>query len=168
MNSGKLITLGVVGIGIWFLYEWITSQCETVGSPFFGGSLCSMVIGTPVASVTAPLSIAPVTTPTPATGPSASETALATLLLQAAGFSSGASYLSADQWAYYYNSLPGRTIPTGQVMENILTSLGLTDATRGTPISVSAFITALAQNGLNGLEAAFSSGWVPAYAIGGY
>lgn len=169
MNSGKLITLGIVGVGLYLLYEWLISQCETVGSPFFGGQVCGMLLGTPLAAPAATTTAtAPVTTPVPATGPSAAQTALATLLLQAAGFANTASYLSADQWAYYYNTLPGRTIPTGMVMENILASLGLTDATRGTPISVSAFVTALNTNGLSGLAMPFSSGWVPTFSIGGY
>lgn len=62
MDSSKFIYLGLFGVALYVAYEWFTSQCESPTSGFYGGSMCNMLIGTPVASA-----VAPVTTTTPAT-----------------------------------------------------------------------------------------------------
>jgi hypothetical protein len=174
MDTGKLITLGAVGIGLYLLYEWLISQCETTNSALFGSSTCSMLLGTsslpavttPVSSSTVVGSPASSATVTPTQSPT---NTLTNLLLQAATAAGEPSTLSPDQWAYYYQAIPGKPAISGAQFESILTSLGLTDATRSTTISASQFAGALISNGLSGLDTGkiYSAGWVPLNAIHG-
>lgn len=186
MDTSKLVTLGIVGVGLYVLYEWFISQCESPASGFYGGSLCNSLIGTPVASavITPAASAAtPITTTgtqhppsliatniTPATTVTTSEATLANQILQAAGFPlTSPPNLTPDQWAYYYNGLPGKTTIPAAVFENVLTALGLTDATRGTPVTVWSFVQALSTNGMSGLGLypSFVSSRVPTFALHG-
>lgn len=182
MDTSKLITLGIVGVGLYVLYEWMVSQCEAPGSGFYGGSLCNSLIGTPIASsqpiassapaaVASPLAtgVAVHNTPAPPTI-STSQVTLANQLLQAAGFPlTNPPDLTADQWAYYYNGIAGNTTIPASVMGNVLTALGLTDATRGTPVTVYSFVQALGSNGMSGLGyyPSFVSSRVPSFALHG-
>lgn len=173
MDTSKLITLGAVGIGLWLLYEWMVSQCETPSSGFFGSSTCVALLGSaPTTVSTTPVSTAPVTTtpvstpPVPATTPTSAT--LASLLTQAAQ-TAGANpaQLSADQWSYYYQQIPGKPAISAATMENILISLGLTDATRGTIVTANQFASALTSNGLSGSKFPFVASWVPTGSIHG-
>jgi hypothetical protein len=182
VDSSKLITLGIVGIGLYILYDWLVSQCESPGSGFYGGSLCNSLIGTPVATsttttaattnttVASPLSSGVAVNTTPVSSVTTAQATLANQLLQAAGFPlTSPPDLTPDQWAYYYNGLTGKTTIPASVMENVLTALGLTDATRGTPVTVYSFAQALSQNGMSGigLLANFASSRVPAFTLHG-
>lgn len=85
----------------------------------------------------------------------------------------GASMMTPDQWAYYFNTL-GTTISANQ-MEATLAALGLTDATRTTSVSASQFTAALAQVGVTMPTVTFSTlqsargvgGIVPGWPSGG-
>lgn len=172
MDTGKLITLGALGIGLYILYEWLVSQCETPSSAFFGSSTCQALLGsapvipaTTAASSTVPTSSTPVVGTTPVTPV---QSPLVSLLLQAASLAGvDPNNLSADQWSYYYAQLPGRSAPSAASFESVLTSLGLTDATRGTPVSAQAFATAMQGNGLSGMAVPFIASWVPMGQIHG-
>lgn len=50
---GSIITLAVVGAAAYALYEWLQSQCTTLGSSLYGGTICSFVPGITVAAATA-------------------------------------------------------------------------------------------------------------------
>jgi hypothetical protein len=180
MDTGKLITLGAVGIGLYLLYEWLISQCETTNSALFGSSTCSMLLGTSsLPAVTTPSTVSSAPSSSTVVGsPASSATVtptqsptntLTNLLLQAATAAGEPSTLSPDQWAYYYQAIPGKPAISGAQFESILTSLGLTDATRSTTISASQFAGALISNGLSGLDTGkiYSAGWVPLNAIHG-
>lgn len=66
---------------------------------------------------------------------------------------SGATGLNPDQWAFYYAQVTGQPIDQqGSVMEAILIALGLTDDTRDTDVSLSAFLTAVNDNGVPVLD----------------
>jgi hypothetical protein len=176
MDTGKLITLGVVGVGLYILYEWLISQCETTSSSLFGSSTCGMLLGTsnlpavttPTSAPSSTLVSTPVSSATVTPTQSPTNT-LTNLLLQAATAAGEPSTLSPDQWAYYYQAIPGKPAISGAQFESILTSLGLTDATRSTTISASQFAGALISNGLSGLDTGkiYSAGWVPLNAIHG-
>jgi hypothetical protein len=174
MDSSKLITLGALGIGLYVLYNWLVSQCETPSSSFFGSSTCSMlgVSTLPTSVLTSqqgtglPIPTTPVTTPLP-TGPvtdtpSAAATVLASQLQTAAGTTAN---MTPDQWAYFYNALPGKTPIPSTVFEDMLATLGLDDASRGTPVPVNAFVSALNVSGLSGLGcySPYAVNWVPFY-----
>ena len=178
MDSSKLITLGALGIGLYVLYNWLVSQCETPSSSFFGSSTCSMLgVSTLPTSVQTsqqgtglPIPTTPVTTSLP-TGPvtdtpSAAATVLASQLQTAAGTTAN---MTPDQWAYFYNALPGKTTIPPSVFEDMLATLGLNDATRGTPVPVNTFVSALNTSGLSGLGcySPYAVNWVPFYGGAG-
>jgi hypothetical protein len=183
MDTGKLITLGVVGIGLYLLYEWLMSQCETTNSGLFGSSTCSMLLGTSslpavtTATSTTPTSTTPSSTlsstpvSTAVITPTVSPTnTLTNLLLQAAQTAGiDPTQTNSDQWSTIYQGIPGKPAISGAQFESILTSLGLTDATRSTTVSASQFASALISNGLSGLDTGkiYSAGWVPSNAIHG-
>jgi hypothetical protein len=163
MDTSKLLTLGIVGLGLYVLYEWFISQCETTSSAFYGSSPCQMLLGTSVlpattttgtttTSTTTPITTAPVT---PVVSP------LIAVLQQAAGTTAS---MTPDQWSYYYQAIPGKPVIPAAQFENILSELGLSDATRSTPVTAAAFVSALSENGLSGLGY-FRTGWVPIGAI---
>jgi hypothetical protein len=181
VDTGKLITLGAVGIGLYLLYEWLMSQCETTSSGLFGSSTCSMLLGTsslpavttvPSATPAIPsstLSSTPVSTAaiTPTVSPT---NTLTNLLLQAAQTAGvDPTQTNSDQWSTIYQGIPGKPAISGAEFESILASLGLTDATRSTTVSASQFAGALISNGLSGLNTGkiYSAGWVPSKAIHG-
>ena len=180
MDTSKLLTLGIVGIGLYVLYEYLISQgARPHRATLYGSSTCGMLLGTfALPAVTQPLSSAagtglPITgvntTPLP-TGvvtdptPTAAATALTAMLQQAAGTTGN---MTPDQWVLLLSGHSGKAghsaVPQ---FENILTALGLTDATRGTPITAAAFTSALNENGLSGLGY-YRTGWVPMGAIHG-
>lgn len=77
----------------------------------------------------------------------------------------GASSLTMDQWNYYYNQIlanRGQAPVSGTVFEAMLTSAGLTDATRSTAVPLSTFLAALSSQGLSGIGSPYSAYWVPA------
>lgn len=77
---------------------------------------------------------------------STAATALASVLTQQAG---NVQMLNPDQWAWYYNQLPGRTAITANQMASMLTNGSITDRTQ--PIPVGQFIGMLASVNLSGL-----------------
>jgi len=174
MDSSKLITLGAVGVGLWLLYEWLISQCETPSSSFFGGSVCGTLLGTSSLPVAAPISTAAVsapvsTQPNVPAGPTAAQT-LALVLTQAAQTAGeDPTQLNPDDWSYYYQQIPGKPTISPALFGSILTSLGLTTATRSTIVSAQAFAAALTSNGLSGVAGPmpFAANWVPAGMIHG-
>ena len=64
--------------------------------------------------------------------------------------SNGGAGLNVDQWNYYMSQLTGVQV-TGNQGEQILQSLGLTDATRSTIIPMTAYLSALSATGLGRL-----------------
>jgi hypothetical protein len=178
MDTGKLITLGAVGVGLWLLYEWLLSQCESPSSPLFASSPCALILGTPAGLTIPTTGTAPVTTTPPVTTapvtaapPTSTTTAssLAAVLTQAAtAGGNDPSSLSPDQWSYIYQQIPGKPQISPALFESILASLGLTDATRSTIVTAQAFASALVSNGLSGLgHSPFSASWVPGGMIHG-
>ena len=173
MDSGKLITLAVTALGLYILYEWLTSQCETTSSPMFGSSTCSMLLGTsalpavtnPVTSTTTLPVLLPASTTTAA---AANASTLAAQLAQAAiNAGSDPTQLSADQWSYYYQQIPGKQSISASTFENILGTLGLNDSSRATFVTAAQFANALASNGLSGYGNPFFPNQVPAALIHG-
>jgi hypothetical protein len=59
----NLIWLAGIGVGGYFLYEWMLTQCATSGSSLYGGPICNFLSPT-----VAPTATAIVTTATPNTG----------------------------------------------------------------------------------------------------
>ena len=176
MDSSKLITLGIVGVGLYLLYEWAISQCETVNSSLYGSSTCSMLLGTsalPAVTTTTGLTTTPNLTPAAAVAaansPTTSQT-LAALLISTATAAGEPNSLSPDQWSYYYQSIPGKATISPAQFENILGSLGLSDATRSSSVTASQFADALVSQGLSGLSMSklYGSNWVPRRAFGGW
>lgn len=71
----------------------------------------------------------------------------------------GAGPMGMDNWNVAYNQILGQRNPpqppvSGTTFEAMLTAAGLTDATRGTPITINQFVAALSANGLSGLNRA--------------
>jgi hypothetical protein len=163
MDTGKIITLAAVGLGLYILYEWLTSQCETVNSSMFGSSTCSMLLGTSaLPAVTVPTSSTTLASTTPVVTTAAPTTAqtntayLAAQLTQAAtNAGNDPTQLSADQWSYFYQQIPGKPAISASTFESILQSLGLTDATRATFVTATQFAAALGSNGLSGFGTFF-------------
>lgn len=176
VNSSKLITFAAVAAGLYLIYEWMISQCESPASSLFGGPVCGALLGTPAglttvttSTATVPISSVPATTPVVpvSTAPTMAQT-LAALLIQTATAANEPNSLSPDQWSFYYQQIPGKPAISPSLFESILTSLGLTDATRGTVISAQQFANALASNGLSGLGSyPFLASQVPGYMIHG-
>jgi len=57
-------------------------------------------------------------------------------------------------WTYYYNQVlatRGAAAVSGAQMETILQALGLTDATRGTAVTLAQYMGALGKAGLSGI-----------------
>src|SRR5580693_2689244 len=113
MDTGKLITLAAVGLGLYVLYEWLTSQCETVSSPMFGSSTCSMLLGTsalPAVTVPTSTTLASTTPVVTTAAPTTAQTNTANLAAQltqaAVNGGSDPTQLSADQWSYFYQQIP--------------------------------------------------------------
>lgn len=157
MDTSKLITFGILGAALLFLWDWLTTSCESPASGLYGSSTCNMLMRTPITG-TVPVGTTPVSsTPSQPTAQPATVT-LTEQLQAAAGFPT----LSADQWSFYYQAIPGKPQISGPQFENILGTLGESDATRGNQITANAFVQALAANGLSGSR-------VPLAAIhGGY
>lgn len=164
MDTSKLITLGIVGVGLYLLYEWMVSQCETVNSGLYGSSTCSMLLGTSnLPAVTVPTTSTPTIAASTITTNTNSATNLAALLIQTATAAGEPNSLSPDQWSYYYQSIPGKPVIAAGQFENILGSLGLSDATRGTQVTASQFASALVSQGLSGFNAPYQQSFVPGF-----
>jgi hypothetical protein len=162
MNTGKIITLVATALGLYVLYEWLTSQCETVSSPMFGSSTCSMLLGTSaLPAVTVPTSSTTLASTTPVVttaAPTTAQTNTANLAAQLTQAATNGGYdptqLSADQWSYFYQQIPGKSV-SPSTFENILQTLGLSDATRATFVTATQFAAALGSNGLSGFGTFF-------------
>jgi hypothetical protein len=168
MDTGKIITLAAVGLGLYILYEWLTSQCETVGSPLFGSSTCGMLLGTSaLPAVTVPTTAPTTALPAPSTTAITNAANLAAQLTQAAvNGGSDPTQLSADQWSYIYQQIPGKPTISPATFENILGTLGLNDSSRATIINATQFANALGSNGLSGYNPFFPN-MVPAGLLHG-
>lgn len=69
----------------------------------------------------------------------------------------GAGPMGMDNWNVAYNQIlanrqPGQPPVSGATFNQMLASAGLTDATRGTPLTIDQFVAALSANGLSGLN----------------
>lgn len=85
---------------------------------------------------------------------SSTSSATPSLAQQIQGLAGNVTQANPDVWTYYYNQvLSGRGTPavTGAQMESILQALGLTDATRGTAVTLAQYIGALGKVGLSGI-----------------
>ncbi len=67
----------------------------------------------------------------------------------------GVTSASPDDWAYYYQQIPGKVITATQ-MQQMLANQGITDRTQ--PISLGSFVNMLQGVGLSGLNAATMGG----------
>lgn len=90
------------------------------------------------------------TQPVPVVADPVATSNLVALLLNASG---GASRLTIDGWAYYYNALPGKVPITADQMSAMIAANGqITDANRSTyNITPDAFVALLNGQGLSGL-----------------
>jgi hypothetical protein len=70
---------------------------------------------------------------------------------------SGTQGLNIDQWVFYYQTIKGVTL-SGTQVESLIMGAGLSDATRGTIIPLSTFLTALGGVGLSGIVAVPNQG----------
>jgi hypothetical protein len=55
--DSKWIWLAAAAAGVYVLYEWLSSQCETVGSSFYGGSICGSLFSSAAATVQIPTQV---------------------------------------------------------------------------------------------------------------
>jgi hypothetical protein len=163
-NYTSLIALAGIGALAWYGYEqgWFASLFPStvapVTTPPATGTTTSTATGTTTPAGTpclAPSTLvggictAPLTSSPPAA-------ALNVQLVAAAGGTYSPTgvqtLLDADQWAYYYAGLPGKTALTTSQMGNVLASLATQGILqRSEPIPVDYFISALTANGLSGL-----------------
>ena len=65
--------------------------------------------------------------------------------------------LNVDQWNYYLAQITGVQL-TGAQGEQLILALGETDATRGTIINMSTYLSALSATGLGGLGVGMARG----------
>lgn len=168
MDTGKLITVAAVGLGLYVLYEWLFSQCESTGSALFGSSTCSMLLGTStLPAVTVPTTIPVTSTPVSTTPAQSSTVTVANLLTQAANTAGvDPNNLTPDQWSTLYQGIPGKPAIAPATFESILSNLGLSDGTRSTVVTATQFANALLSQGLSGAPM-YSQNWVPGLAIHG-
>jgi len=89
--------------------------------------------------------------------PQSTPATLASLLTTAAG--NAAQFgLNVDQWLYYYNRLPGRTVVTGQQVDQMLAKAGID---RTSPQSVDYFVGMLNSVGLSGYTPSRGTRFIP-------
>lgn len=110
---------------------------------------CNNPSGLPASSAP-PTSTSTPTQPVPVVADPVATSNLVALLLNASG---GASRLTIDGWAYYYNALPGKVPITADQMSAMIAANGqITDANRSTyNITPDAFVALLNGQGLSGL-----------------
>jgi hypothetical protein len=122
MDSGKLLTLGLVGVGGYLAYRWYTGQPAALVSGSTAAATPAAPAGASVSTVVtpaAPVTAAPAAPAAPAS-PSSLDAMYATLKNQAASdafFTGSGDSLTAsvDHWNYYLGQLvpAGVTIPAG-------------------------------------------------------
>lgn len=111
--------------------------------------------GTPSPTTNTVPTTVPVNTPPPASNVQAQLQAMAQQFMQ----NTGAAGLNVDQWLYYWQIITRGANPnniatftvTPQQGESVIQALGLTDATRGTIVSMSQFLAAMNTAGVSGL-----------------
>ena len=184
MDSGKLITLGVLGVGLWALYEWLVSQCETPSSGFYGGSVCQMLIGTPLATATAPISTTPVTTTSTTTTATTVPPSLNTVAAQMQISANSNSFVQqqggqadAYQWSTIWNGVGQTPLPDVNALfypNGIVTGTpnGPGLSSQGLPLmTLATFLATVQANGLSGMSLGylsnFASSRVPGARIHG-
>jgi hypothetical protein len=173
-----IIGLGIAGVGAYWI--WSSGLLNSLFTPAVaaaapaGGVIpastppptSTSIVPVPVTQTPAAPSTPPATPPaTPMLSSTPGNATLAAQIQQLAGT---ADPLTPDQWNYYYNQImatraavmaqdgvPGgaATALTGTQFEAVLAALGLTDATRATPVSLGQFVNALTAQGLSGLNA---------------
>lgn len=156
MKSDGIIKLLIFGVGGYVLYQYLVSS--GLWAQWFGGGAASATGA--VAATSGPGITSGGGTTVPTTGPvtttpppSSNNNALQSQLQNYANqfmTNTGAQGLNVDQWVFYYQTVRNTTLSGGQV-EAIIQALGLTDATRGTLVTVSQFLTALGSTGLSGI-----------------
>lgn len=181
MNS-KIITLGIVGVGLYVLYEWLSNQCSTAGSSLYGSSPCGwlgfQVAVQPAASVPAPNTpaqpagtvVTQSTLNAPVTPPITSNPLEVQILALAAV--PPTQLYNWDQWLYYYNQVLQQRGEQGLPLESIL-GQNIPMATRQTNIPLSTFIAKLTSLGMSGYDRGgirtVQDFFLPVHAIhGGY
>lgn len=148
---GDLLKYGLLAVGGYLLYEYFygtpatTTPVSTTTLPNTSvQSLQPGGVASNSGSIVPPTS-APATSLVSTTFQSQLQ-ALATAYAQA----NGGAGLNVDQWNYYMAQLTGVQV-TGQQGEQLIQALGLTDATRGTIIPMTTYLTALSAIGLPGV-----------------
>jgi hypothetical protein len=104
--DSKWMWIIAAAAGAYVLYEWLSSQCETVGGSFYGGSLCESLFPSAAATTQIPTQV------TPSTATAAQAQVLAAYGLPADAVPS-AMYPSGDDCTVVnptqsgYNPVPG-------------------------------------------------------------
>jgi hypothetical protein len=160
MKQDQLITLLLVGVGGYIVWQYILAPMFAAQQPLPAQPQLPPGVLPVGAAVPQPPVIAPVST-----GTQTAASAPSTPAVTAAQLNSLAKtmMLNPDQWAYYYQTIPGKVI-SPQQMESILANLSLTDATRATPVTSTQFVAALNATGLSGVVPAFPAGGGPSFS----
>lgn len=152
LQSGAFIHAGTDSAGNIIVHQVATGAYYAVNSTTGAVSLASGPA--PQGTVgTQPVTTVPITQPnTTATTPAATSTLATQLQAAATQFmaNTGAAGLNIDQWVFYYQTIKGVTLSGSQV-ESLIIAAGLSDATRGTIIPLSTFMSALGGVGLSGI-----------------
>lgn len=159
LNSGAFVGAGSDAAGNVIVHQVSTGAYYAV-NPTSGAVSAASGPGTTSQPTTTTV---PTTVPVSTTPPPTTVTSTIQNQLQSMGnqfmTNTGAAGLNVDQWLYYYqiitrganpNNLASFTI-TPQQGEAVILALGLTDATRGTIVSMSQFLTAMGSAGVSGL-----------------
>lgn len=144
MKSSNLITLGILAAAAYALYEWLSTECSTIGSSMYGSSICGYIPGVTVpvaaaAPASAPTTVssspvvatAPITataSPTPVPAPSIPVSTQMQNWANANGMGSGyiengnstnaPGLLDADHWELIYQYVTGNALP-GSLTDSI-------------------------------------------------
>lgn len=157
MKTEDIIKYALIAAGAYLVWEYVISPMmasagtttPATGTTAGTGTTTTQqtTSSTPASNVT-PITTTPSSTP-PALTPIQTSNLVGTLLTAAGG----TSRLTIDQWAYYYNALPGKTAITPDQMAAMIAANGqITDANRGTyDITPDAFVALLQTQGLSGI-----------------
>lgn len=160
LQSGAFVGAGTDGSGNVIVHQAATGAYYAV-NPTTG--IVSAASGPGTLAVSNPATTPPPSQPVSSAPSTSTQTQLAAMAQQymtnMAAAGTPVQGLNADQWLYYYQIITRGANPaniasftiTPQQGESVILALGLTDATRGTIISMQQFLNALGSAGVSGI-----------------
>lgn len=156
-GMGDIVKLAIMAAVAYYGYQYLVSS--GLWAQWFGGAPLPQL---PAAGGGGTTAVQPGQNVVPITVPVNTSTLRNQLAAAGAQYTANTGLpLNVDQWVYYYQQAKGVTLSGGQV-DTLIQTLGLTNASRGTAITVDQFMAALGHVGLGSIISVPNAGPIAA------